>query len=141
MLGYYPHDTMQVNLYSYNHSLFVNKAQRYADSWGGVDYGAKYIPGFAFNHQYYVSVGFHVGQEKTIGIKENLIQKLNIYPNPTSDKLFLECHLKHNEFVNIQLYNSTGQMIKNLLNEEIAEVKTLLVLIYLKLNPACIILK
>jgi hypothetical protein len=123
MLGYYPHDTMQINLYSYNHSLFVNKGQRYADSWGGVDYGARYIPGFAFNHQYYVSVGFHVGQEKTIGIKENLIQKLNIYPNPTSDKLFLECHLKHNEFVNIQLYNSTGQMIKNLMNEETSEGK------------------
>lgn len=61
--------------------------------------------------------------EKTTGIKETSIQivDVSVFPNPFEDKTSISYYLKNAGKLNIAIYNSLGQEVTVLLNEEQAK--------------------
>ena len=45
----------------------------------------------------------------TLGVQQNVLMKINTYPNPVNDRLSLEFQLEQGAHVDIHLYNSLGQ--------------------------------
>lgn len=60
-----------------------------------------------------------------LGVDDEFFENFKIYPNPFSDKLYIENNLVEDEFLNIKLYDITGRLVfeaDKSMNKEISEV-------------------
>ena len=60
-----------------------------------------------------------------LGVDDDFFENFKIYPNPFSDKLYIENNLVEDEFLNIKLYDITGRLVfeaDKSMNKEISEV-------------------
>lgn len=59
----------------------------------------------------------------TNSIKDQSTYDISLYPNPTSDQIFLETKNSQNQIIQIQLYNTEGKLIlNNEINNEKAKI-------------------
>lgn len=59
----------------------------------------------------------------TNSIKDQSIYDISLYPNPTTDQIFLETKSSQDQIIQIQLYNMEGKLIlNNEINDEKAKI-------------------